>query len=247
MLRLLIPLLLSAPAAGCGLLLDFDPPDVTASVTDGAVPASDASPSDAAVPAPDAGTDAGRDAGADGSMDGTVGPPDAAADGGDDAGDVPDAGADAGPPFGCADGTVEQTYAAAMDMVGCDGAETQCAAEALCAPGWHLCTWAVFRSRGGDATPATASRWLAGCLRMACGSSPVGPGSAACTACDPGVGAPLELSYSCDAAERARPEIACNVGVAAAAMPWHLVSRSLECAMAGAEPAHRLFGATCCR
>lgn len=248
MLRLLFPLFAAAPIAGCGLILDFDPPDpTTVAVVDAGTFDARVDIGDADIGMADAAPDAAlrRDGGPDASADGGL--RDAMADAGEpDAGD-PDAGGDAGPPEGCADGTIDQTYAASSDMVGCDGAATQCEAEALCAPGWHLCSPAAYRVRGGSDTPATAGRWLAGCLRSACGSEPIGPGTAICTSCAAGIGTALELSFTCDAAERARPEVACNVGAAASADPWHLVSRSLECLMASAEPAQTLLGATCCR
>ncbi|TAK04903.1 hypothetical protein EPO33_02800 [Patescibacteria group bacterium] len=245
------PLMAMAALSGCGLILDLDPwppapPDASAGVDGGDIDAAvDGGPDgmrDAFLP------DAPADATADAALD--AGMFDAASDadaGSDDAG----TDADAGPPEGCADDSIEQHYpvdpgTGLLVMVGCDGARTQCEAEELCAPGWRLCTFAAYRTRGGTTMPATARRWLAGCVREMCGDV-TGPGTAVCASCATGTGTTLELSYQCGSGEPARSEDDCNVGIAAAPDDWHLVSRSLECIMASAEPASDLGGATCCR
>ncbi|TAK04904.1 hypothetical protein EPO33_02805 [Patescibacteria group bacterium] len=196
----------------------------------------------------DAGTDAGRDAGPEDGGPPDSGPPDAGPPdaGPSDAGT--DAGRDAGlPPVGCDDGTVEQPYVGRDDMVGCDGALTQCEAAALCGAGWHLCTFAEYRTRGGAVAPATTYRWLAGCTREMCGGL-VGPGTAVCASCAPGTGTSIDVSYDCSAS-RAHAEAACNQGITADTDPIgnHLVSPALECVRARIFPAAMTLGATCCR
>lgn len=197
---------------------------------------------DAPVDAEPADADSGMDAGMDAS------PPDAGAP---DAGPMDAGPSDAGapdtrpPPVGCMDDTIEQAYPS-PDMVGCDGAQSQCTAAALCAPGWHLCGYGEYRGRGGDTSAASSLRWIASCVRSGCGPAD-GPTVAICGSCSTGTGSSIELSYQCGGSEAPRNESACNVGVAAGSSGWHLVSRFLECIMAGAEPAHTLAGATCCR
>ncbi len=234
MLRLLIPLFLSAPAAGCGLLLDFDPPDPTAVATiDGGGP--DAGmPADARIGMADAspGTDSGPiEAGVD------AGPTDANI--------APDA-SDGGPPEGCADDSVEQAYPSG-DMVGCDGAATQCEAETLCAPGWHLCTFLEHATHGGDATPATAMRWLAACVRLDNCSATGGVSGALCGDCSVEIGPNRSFGGACAGGRRIETD-ACPAGVAAATDPVPtLFDSTPTCTHADVAGTDRLLGATCCR
>ncbi len=246
-----VPILIATLGASCtiGCAINTDGlkrPDIVTDAspsdagTDGGV-MDDAAPPDAALPdsgpfdadLPDAGDiDAGDDAGPD--------------DAGTDAGD--DAGTDAGvSPVGCADGTVEQPYPGHPDIAGCDGAVDQCTAETLCGAGWHLCSVAVYRTRGGDLTPATTYRWLAGCVRELCGGL-IGPGTSICASCAPGTGSSLDVSYDCSV-ERAHADDACNLGILADTDPIgnHLVSRAAACTRAGVLPAETHLGATCCR
>ena len=197
----------------------------------------DAAPDDAG--AADAGTDAGRDAGPE---DG--GPPD---------GGPPDSGPaelDAGPPVGCADDSIEQRYedtAGDLVMVGCDGARDQCTAEMLCAPGWHLCNQAEYAAHGGDGTPATAARWLAGCLRLGnCTST--GGSSAICGDCSVEGGAPLAIfGNACPGVIRLE-SVECPVGVIASTMDGrYRLDGYPECMYAEVAVTDMALGATCCR
>lgn len=51
-------------------------------------------------------------------------------------------------PNACADGTNDKNYN--VNMVGCDGAASNGASNALCATGWHVCSVNEFVNRGGN-------------------------------------------------------------------------------------------------
>jgi hypothetical protein len=82
---------------------------------------------------------------------------------------------------GCADGTDDQVYRA--DMVGCDGSLSQCEAETLCSPEWHLCTYAEYVARGGSETRATENRWLRACIRETGVTTTTCPTDLICNTC----------------------------------------------------------------
>lgn len=193
--------------------------------------APDAGPPDASVP--DAGTDAGRP---------DAGPTDASLP---DAGT--DAGTDAGPPDGCADGTVDQTYPGRMDMVGCNGTETQCTAAILCQAGWRLCSWSEYRARGGDVMAADARRWIAGCARSGCGDLTADPpADGICGACTGMGAATLTLQYDCPSGGPTET-VACHVGIVADTGSRRIGTPAESCAMGSIARTDGLSGATCCR
>ncbi len=199
--------------------------------SDAGVDASVADAGDAAIEMMDAGPDAGpRDAGSPDS-----GPPDAGSD----------AGVDAGPsPTGCADGTVDQAYPS-PDMVGCNGSRDQCTADTLCGSGWHLCTYGEYEARGGGFVPATAGRWLAGCLRAGNCSVLGSITGGTCGDCSVEVGPNTSFGSTCPGAVRVETD-ACPAGVVADGASARLDGEA-DCAMAGIRATDQLLGASCCR
>lgn len=244
------------------------PPDTDASLADAPLPDPDAALPDAGdvldagtedasladADIPDTGTepmDAGApDAGLPDSGDPDAGPPDAGRpDAGSPDASVTDAGTDAGPPVGCADDSVEQRYmdgAGELVMAGCDGAQDQCTAELLCAPGWHLCTQGEYGVRGGDADPTSTPRWLAGCVRRG-NCTATGGSSAICGDCSVESGPLAVFGNSCGGGMRVEADI-CPVGVtASAAATRYRIDGHPDCLHAETARTDALLGATCCR
>lgn len=109
-----------------------------------------------------------------------------------------DLGADLGPAAGCASGFGTVVSA---DIAACPAASAvdQCAAAALCASGWALCTASQYQTRYGAATTPPAAvtdvLWLAGCVRD--GASPTAPVDGVCSSCGAAKGATVTVGWSC--------------------------------------------------
>lgn len=204
----------------------------------------------------DAGLDAGWDA--DNLVDAQVtdtgidAPPDSGDDTGTndlDSGVGADAGEDSGPPCDdprCADCTVEHTYASGM--IGCNGAQTQCGASALCGAGLHICSYVEYRAMGGADGMSNAPRWLASCNRRICAGRPeddiIGPSNEVCGTCTGEVGDGRRVSWVCGGG--ADPSLVdCEIGNFADGVSRHIVSEALECIWAGAASTSTEMGATC--
>lgn len=238
----LVLLMAAGAGAGCSLITRPDIgrlyPETDGSRPDGAVPPdADAGPMPDAAPPWDGDAPPGPDAGPD--VDAHLPP---------DGGPPPEDGGTASPP-GCADGTVEQPYPGRSDIVGCDGAVSQCAAYALCAPGWHLCGWDEFQRRGAMVT-ATTVRWIAACARAGCSLDPMRVQDGTCGDCTSGEAMlPMAVSFACMGALPPREEIMCDVGVAAFTDPMgrRVGSTTTPCMRAEAFPTRNGYGATCCR
>lgn len=180
----------------------------------------------------------------------------------------PDTGpTDSGPPpcstapgIGCCDGTNDQIFLEPFDpvrgMVGCRGSETQCTAEELCAPGWHLCTYPEFANRGGSAVLPLFQVWLAGCARHADCSpiAPVPPSTlwevedAICDGmCSRTGGMSLEVGVSCMPPTVPVTDNDCPLGVVASGPRINTLGSSGLCSYVSVQGTQNPEGAACCR
>lgn len=164
-------------------------------------------------------------------------------------------GGGGGSSSGCADDSVEQAYADSPIMVGCNGNVNQCGSAALCATGWHLCTYAEYVARGGANEKASANRWLAGCVRQYDSptvSCPAEDENVCGNACASTSAEALNVHFKCDGSEPIASDQV-NLGLLASNIQMRPGCDTAECsyvdvvtASAG-KSALENFGATCCK
>lgn len=277
-------------ADGTVLPVDADGPDADSATTDGSGP-EDTGPVDPDTGPIDSGPiDAGDepDAWSDpdtGPVDSGPPPVDAWVDpdtGPADTGPEPDAftdpdtgppdtgPVDSGPPacpgtMGCCDGTIDQIYLDPFlvnGMVGCRGTETQCTAETLCAPSWHLCTPQEFADRGGQSVIPIFQVWIAGCARHADCSTitpvPMSGGwiwevepnicDGTCAERIGGTALPAdrEWGFTCMAPIVTLRDLDCALGVVGTGPRQYTIGSSGPCAYNQVQSAFGREGAACC-
>ncbi len=147
---------------------------------------------------------------------------------------------------GCADGTNGQPYA--PDMVGCDGALTQCDAEKLCGSGWLMCTYDQYFVRGGAQVSATQGRWLKSCVRDYGVSTTTCPTTSACEKCETTAGTPSPAEWDCNGTVADAPE-GTDIGVVTTTSG---VLRTpgcptAKCTYSTTDVAANQYGAMCCK
>jgi hypothetical protein len=146
----------------------------------------------------------------------------------------------------CASGTNDQVYS--PSMVGCDGARTQCDAQQLCGPGWHLCTYPEYLSQGGVITVPTKPRWIAACVVEYGALAPMCPSVAVCEQCSSTNKTPETLTWDCSGAERDQVGgEALGLTSATDSIPRRPGCAEAECSYVRVEPGYLAeFGAMCC-
>lgn len=147
---------------------------------------------------------------------------------------------------GCASGTCDFDYGTNMQL--CGGANPQCSADALCAAGWHLCTYSEFVSRGGALVdpPSTQMYWIAGSLRDNCGDFTV-PMDRIVLQCTTEQSLNQEfVTWDCATDSPIERSNYCNLGLAIGVNRWKLQGQVL-CVPLTPQAATHVFGAACCQ